>query len=173
MNRQIKPLFSTTLLLFAMHSHGADLAANATRDATRLADCMKAFDAACANSLTYTKMLEDHGISRDQLNAGVTNLYKQLQALHAVYSRFDIGPPLTPFVAEGKTYIFVPYEMVLSAGGQDTSLKAFFIGVSVDSGNSWTFLDGQKLTQDRVSMIIPGYAGGPLPPVSMTQSPSK
>lgn len=173
MNRQIKLLFTSALVFAAMSTRAADLSANAIRDATHLTECMKAFDAVCANSLTYTKNLEDRGISRDQLNAGVTNLYNQLKALHATYSRFDLGSPLPPFVALGKTYIFVPYDMVLSAGGQDVSLKAFFIGVSLDSGSSWTFLDGQKLTQDRINTLIPGYDGGPLPPVSISQSPSK
>jgi hypothetical protein len=173
MNRANKLLVTSALFFSAMHSQAADLAANATRDATRLAQCMKSFDAVCANDLTYTKILEDHGISRDQLNAGVSNLYDKLKAMHATYTRFDLGTPSTPFVAHGMTYTFIPYEMVLSGGGQDTTLKAFFIGVSVDSGSSWTFLDGQKITQERISEIIPGYDGGPLPPVSMTQSVSK
>jgi hypothetical protein len=173
MNRQIKLLVTSMLLCSAMQVHATDLAANATRDASQLVRCMKEFDAACTTGLTYTKSLEDHGVSREQLIAGVSNLYKQLKSMHANYLRFDLGSPLPPFVALGKTYIFIPYEMVLSAGGQDTSLKAFFIGVSVDSGSSWTFLDGEKLTEDRVNQVIPGYQGGPLPPVSMTQSASK
>jgi hypothetical protein len=138
----------------------------------RLVACMKAFDADCANPLTYTQIFEDHGISRDQLDQGVANMYQNLKSIHATYTRFDLGAPWPSFVARGKNYIFIPYNMVLKARGQNTSSKSFFIGVSVDSGGSWKFVDSQKVTQDNVSMIIPGYSGAKLPPVSLDQSAS-
>jgi hypothetical protein len=145
------------LLTFAAPLRAADISANASRDAARLVSCMKAFDASCANSLTYTKVLEEHGISRSQLDQAVTNLYGNMKSLHAAYSRFDLEPPLLPFVRSGRSYIFVPYNAVLEGSGRKMTSKAFFIGVSEDSGVSWKFVDGQQITKDTIGHVIPGY----------------
>jgi len=121
-------------------------------------------------STVSTKIFEDHGISRDQLDHTVADLYQQLKSAHARYTRFDLSAPWPPFVAGRLTYIFIPYNMVLEVRGQDTWSRAFFIGVSDDSGVSWKFVDGQKTTQDNIGSIIPGYEGATLPPTSIEQS---
>jgi len=131
---------------------------------------MREFDAACANSLTYTKSLEEHGYTRDQLDQIVTNLYLKLKTAGANYSRFDLGASGEPFLVGDTTYIFIPYEMDLVFDGKDTASKAFFVGVSEDSGVSWKFFDGRRLTKDNVETIIPGYKGAPLPEVSTHQA---
>jgi hypothetical protein len=160
-------------LLFAVVCCGAiDVAANATRDAKKLLSCMASFDALCANALTYTKILEEHGISRDRLNEQVTDLYQKLKSIHAAYTRLDLRTPQTPFSVGGRTYIFIPYSFALEARGQRTSSTAFFIGVSENAGGSWLFFDGAKITKENIGMMIPGYAGQPLPPVAFDQGPA-
>jgi hypothetical protein len=147
------------LLVFAAPLRAADVRANASRDAARLVSCMKAFDAACANSLTYTKVLEEHGISRSQLDQAVTNMYENLKSIHAAYSRFDLEMPWLPFVRSGRSFIFIPYNAVLEGNGPKMTAKSFLIGVSEDSGVSWKFVDGQQITKDTVGHVIPGYVG--------------
>jgi hypothetical protein len=148
-----------TWLVFAVPVSAADISANASRDAGRLVDCMRAFDATCANSLTYTKVLEQHGVSRQQLDEGVANLYRLMTSTHATYSRFDLEAPWSPFVRDGHSFIFVPYNAVLKGNGRKMTAKAFFIGVSEDSGASWKFVDGQQITKNTVGHVIPGYVG--------------
>jgi hypothetical protein len=63
-----------------------------------------------------------------------------------------------------------PYDMVVVARGQDTLSKAFFIGVLDESRAFWKFMDGQRVTDDNIGMMIPGYAGATLPKVSFIQS---
>jgi hypothetical protein len=173
MHYRFKMLLASTLLMTATLLGAADISADATRDATRLVACMKAFDAVCTNSLTYSKVFEDRGISRDQLDQQVGAMYRQMKGAGARYSRFDLGAPWPPFVSRDLTYVFIPYDMVLKGGGRYVTAKSFFIGVSSDSGISWKFVDGQKVTQDNVGMIIPGYGGGALPPTSLNQTAGK
>jgi hypothetical protein len=146
-------------LLVSMPCRAADIAANARRDAARLANCMKAFDAPCANSMTYTKILEERGISRSQLDQQVGAMYANLKTSHVTYSRFDLGAPWPPFVRLGRRYIFIPYNAVLEGMGRKALAKSFLIGVSEDDGTSWKFVDGQRLTKDMIGQIIPGYVG--------------
>jgi hypothetical protein len=81
---------------------------------------MKPFDSVCANSVTYTKIFEEHGISRDELEKTVGNFYQKLKSDHATYSRFALSAPWRPFVIGELNYIFIPDDMVLEVRGQDT-----------------------------------------------------
>src|SRR6202789_3274564 len=99
---------------------------------------MKSFDSACAISLTYTKGFEDHGISRVQLEQRVADLYQKLKSMHATYSRFDLDAPWPPFIASGRNYVFVPYNMTLETDEQRASSKSFLIAVSDHSRVSWS-----------------------------------
>jgi hypothetical protein len=164
-------IVASTLFLPPVASIAADIAANATRDAMRLVACMKSLDAVCANSLTYTKVFEEHGITRDKLDQAVTNLYQQLKSVHGIYSRLDLNAPWPPFVVRGRTYIFIPYNGLIKSPSRDVLTTSFFIGVSEDSGSSWKFVDGQKATPDNIAMIIPGYGGAPMPPQALNEFP--
>ena len=159
MVRSLETALALALLVFAVPLSAADITANAGRDAVRLANCMKAFDASCANSLTYTKILEEHGISREQLDQAVSNMYGNLKAAHAKYSNFDLAAPWPPFVKLGRRYIFIPYNAVLVCFGRKALAKSFLIGVPEDNGASWKFVDGQRITKDMIGQIIPGYVG--------------
>jgi hypothetical protein len=173
MRHASKMTLALALLLLTTKLAAADIAANAIRDVMRLVGCMKALDAICANSLTYTKVLEEHGIARDQLDQSVTDLYQKLKSIHGSYSRFDVSAPWPPFASHGRKYIFIPYSALLKSPARNVSTTSFFVGVSEDDGISWKFVDGLKVTSENIGMIIPGYSGGRLPPQVLTQSPSQ
>ncbi len=150
---------SLGLLAFAVAVSAADISANASRDAASLVNCMKVFDASCSISLTYTKVLEQHGISHGQLDQAVGGLYANLKSIHAIYSRLELSTPWPPFENSGRSYIFIPYYAVLEANGRKMTAKSYFIGVSEDSGVLWKFVDGQQITKDTIGHVIPGYVG--------------
>jgi hypothetical protein len=168
-----KVLLVSVLIALSRYANAGDISDNARHDALQLVACMKVFDSICANSLTYTKVFEDHGIPRFQLDQRVGDLYQKLKSMHATYVRFDLDVPWSPFIAGGRNYIFIPYNMILETDEQRASLMSFFIGVSEDSGVSWKFVDGQSATQGNIGTIIPGYAGAKLPPTSFSPSVSR
>jgi hypothetical protein len=171
MSYAVRIILASTFLCSSTKLVAAEIAANATRDVTRLVACMKALDAACANSLTYTRVFEEHGLTRDKLNQAVTNLYEQLKSVHGAYSRLDLNASWTPFIARGRTYIFIPYSGLIKSPARNVSTTSFFIGISADDGNTWKFIDGQKVTPSNINMIIPGYNGGPMPPQALSELP--
>src|SRR5271165_1770396 len=118
MRHQYILFLAFTLTPSAPAAAAEDPSANATHDATRLVVCMRAFDAACVNSLTYTKVFEDRGISRDLLNQQVGGMYKQMKGAGVRYTRFQLGSPWPPFVSRDLTYVFIPYDMELKGGGR-------------------------------------------------------
>ena len=116
-NYPFKVFLTLALLFKVMPLNAADISANASRDAMRLVESMKAFDAVCANSLTYTKIFEDHGMSRDELDKTVANFYQKLKSDHATYSRFDLRAPWRPFVMWTQLYF---HSIRHGAGGSGT-----------------------------------------------------
>jgi hypothetical protein len=94
-----------------------------------------------------------------------TDLDAKLKSIGAKYSRFELIGPVATFSGDGRDYAFVPYVQVLEAGPTRGSLRAFFIGVSLDGGASWQFVDGVKVTPESIKAVIPSYAGQPLPTV--------
>ena len=41
--------------------------------------------------------------------------------------------------------------------------RAFFIALSSDQGKTWTFVDGEGMTPEKVHYILPSYTDHPLP----------
>jgi hypothetical protein len=78
---------------------------------------MQAFDPACANSLTYTKLAEDRGLNHDRIEQRVAEMYRAMKSMNAKYSRFDLDKPWTPFVARGLRQRSTP-------GGEEPAAEA-------------------------------------------------
>lgn len=173
MNCRSKVMATIGLSLATAQLHARDLLENVTRDALQMVACIRALDEPCAQSMTYTKFLEDRGVSRAQLDQKVADVYQSLRSIGATYSSFDLAGPWQPFSLEKRTYAFVPYTYKLLARGETTRVQAFFIGVSEDSGSTWKFMDGVSVTPDNIDLILPGFHGGMLPPKSLTQSSAK
>lgn len=148
-----------------MAAESADALTSAMRDAQRLVECMKAFDSMCTAALTYTKFAEDRGMPRDQMVQAVADLHAKLKSVDAKYTHFELATPTGPYSGDGREYVFVPYSQILEAGQNQGRVRAFFIGVSLDGGKSWQFVDGLKVTPTSIKAVMPSYAGQPLPSV--------
>ena len=161
------PLLACALLAPPAVAAEAEAAASALRDAQQLVGCLRALDAHCAARYTNTGYLEEQGASREELIAAAVQLDEDLKSLGARYTRFELEKPGAPFAGDGRLYTFVPYVQTLEAGDRKATVKAFFIGISVDGGASWTFVDGVNTTAANIRQIIPSYSGAPLPPKSL------
>jgi hypothetical protein len=154
----------------AAPSAGTDIVANAQRDAQRLVSCMTAFDATCAAELTYSKFLEQHGVTQETLLLSADRLNRQLRSADAHFVRFVLATATEPFSGDGNDYLFVPYVQVLEVRGKVAESRAYFIGISADKGKSWKFVDGVRVTQQNIRMIIPSFGPRQLPQItSMSQ----
>src|SRR5689334_4117367 len=152
------------LALVSFSTSSAESASNLKRDAQRLISCMKALDADCVGAVTYTKFMEDMGAPRAELIGGAKQLYANLKSIGARYTQLDLGDPLREFSGDGRQYAFIPYKQVMEVPGQGSMRQeSFFIGVSLDKGVNWQFVDGARATAENIRAIIPSYDGQPLP----------
>jgi hypothetical protein len=150
----------------------ADKIATSLRDAHKLVECMVAFNGACVVKRSYNEYLYRQGASADQITRNARDLYAQLKAMGAKFTRFDLAQPQTIDSSDTREFVFIPYEQVLQLKGREHQSKAYFIGVSDDHGESWRFVDGMQINEKNIRLIIPGYTGTPpLPPI-YSEAPS-
>ena len=161
---QIRCLSAVVLLGLAPVALAADGAANAVRDATSLASCMKALDTECTLRWMYTKLLVAQGFSLTELRAQLNVSFENIKVANGKTERLELGAAGAPFSGDGKLYVFIPYHETMSIQGQVYSQTAYFIGVSEDEGVSWKFIDGSGFSEKNIREVIPSYGGGPLPP---------
>lgn len=144
--------------------------AAATRDAQHLAECMRRLDTDCVVSLS-DKSYRLLGFNSDfaVFAAAQANFFQVMRRNHYKFTRFDTSPPHELFIDGGRVYAFVPYVCTVNLDGQSDTTRAYFIALSADGGDTWTFVDGRGLTPEQVRRVIPSYKGEPLP---ITQSTS-
>ena len=160
---QVRGLYAVVLLSIAPVALAADSTANAVRDATSLARCMKALDTECTLKWLYTKLLVAQGFSLTELRAQLNVSFENIKVANGKTERLELGAAGAPFSGDGRQYIFIPYQEAMNIQGQRYSQTAYFIGVSDDAGASWKFVDGIGFSEKNIRTIIPSYAGGPLP----------
>ena len=115
----------------------ADKIATSLRDAHKLVECMMAFNGACVVKRSYNEYLYRQGASADQITRNARDLYAQLKAMGAKFTRFDLAQPQTIDSSDTREFVFIPYEQVLQLKGREHQSKAYFIGVSDDHGETW------------------------------------
>jgi hypothetical protein len=166
---RIKPMWTLgltrkrlgALLAVPMLALGADVETTAMRDARALASCIKAADLECILSFQY------------QPNPGAqtsTSRADQIADIQSRYGHAESGPPLVEFAiggpspefsGESKRFIFMPYSKQYWMPGVSVAASGFLIGVSLDNGRTWKFVDNWRGTEDAVRLVYQGYAGQP------------
>lgn len=158
-----------TLLFSSADALAQDPLDTVLRDAQRLAGCMKALDSPCVIALSdipsyqrlSTPAVTAAGWARTQ-----NHYFDVLRDHNWGWSAFDVTAPREVFQDGARLYTFVPYVSRSNFGGQAHTQQAFEVALSVDRGQTWMFVDGIHLTPARMRVIIPSYAGQPLPPTS-------
>jgi hypothetical protein len=148
-----------------------DSATELFRDVHRLADCAKALDATCVIELSDAASYERIAPSEMHFHFAQvqSRFYASMRRNGWQYTRFDVYPPTVMFPGDDRLYAFVPYLDTLVIPGHATNeVRAFFIAISYDAGNSWKFVDGEGITPENMKKIIPSYGGQPLPVVHTT-----
>ena len=130
-----------------------------TRDAKRLVDCTKMFDAQCVIALSD---LWSYKLLRGP-TFGPTDLVPKRDAMK--WLSFEITPTHSVFNDGSRNYAFVPYAAAFQKDRRVFMTRGFFVALSRDGGNSWQFVDGAGLTTDEIHRIVPSYADQPLPEV--------
>jgi hypothetical protein len=142
----------------------------ALRDAQRHAECMKALDAACVIALSDIKSYQILGGTGFDYAKVQTRYFDALRDRGWGWIRYDVTAPREVFKDGTRLYAFVPYVYTSTFGGQPHSKQSFEVALSVDAGETWKFVDLGDPAPERLRLIIPSYAGQPLPATNSDQA---
>ncbi|HTV76796.1 MAG TPA: hypothetical protein VMF03_00955 [Steroidobacteraceae bacterium] len=144
-------------------AHAADSASALMRDAQLLADCTKALDSQCVIRLSDIEAYDRISSRGFDFAKAQSVMYASMRKSHVKYVELSISSPHEVFTLNGRQYAFVPYTWVTEVEGQDSELRAYFVGISRDHGSTWKFFDGAHVTSDNIRLIVPGYTNQVLP----------
>ena len=153
--------FLVILLAVPLLASGAEADSAATRDAKALASCIKALDTECIVSLSYrSKASIESPNGKADLVADINGRYGP-SATGARVTEVTLMSPSAEFSGDGRRFVFIPYYMQSWSPGVSYLNNGFLIGVSVDDGMTWKFVDNSRSSADVVLSVYPAYAGQP------------
>ena len=138
-----------------------------SRDAQHLAECTKALNAGCAASLydagSYELLHRQTGYPDPTKD--LARHFDTLKRRGARFTHFETLPPKEVFNDGVRLYAFVPYARTIEFTDDKrfSDTRAFLIAFSSDQGKTWTFVDGEGMTLEKIHYILPSYADQPLP----------
>jgi len=62
--------------------------------------------------------------------------------------------PEEPVTSGAEVYVVVPCTLEMKGGGKTVSVKSFYLGISSDKGETWTFLDGSQ-GEGMIRQVLP------------------
>jgi hypothetical protein len=126
----------------------------------RLVEAVRTGDAETVVNLTHAKVHEMAG-GREKMLIILTETFQSAKNAGHKLDQVVIGQP-SSFGRNGKQlFIFVPYIGRSRNNERSTTIEAFYLGISEDSGASWRFVDGSRMGQQNIKIFIPSYSGQP------------
>ena len=126
------------------------------RQAQELSDAMLSADFEKAADLTHLKLIELMG-GRAQFIAAVRQAMKQTQSEQFRIESVTVGEPRDHFDVKNEKYVIVPTTMKMKVPEGVLVGDAFMIGVSLDGGNNWKFVDsgGKSVDRNALKTLLP------------------
>jgi hypothetical protein len=157
-------LVSVALLFSATDALAQDPMTTAWRDAQRLADCTKALDAACAAPLYDAQSYRLLNPPEFNPAKDLARYFDSLRRRGVKITWFETSRPEELFDDGRRVYTFVPYMRTMDDGDRVSDTVCYLIGLSADEGETWTFVDAEGFTPEKIRTVVPSYDGQHLPP---------
>jgi hypothetical protein len=135
-----------------------DARANAQRDATAMSKAFLAGDFETFANYAYPNMVKLAG-GRKKL---IDTLKKGMAEMKGEGFRFlssTVGPPTELVKAGNELHAILPQQQVIEVAAKHGELHGMghLIGVSSDSGKTWTFIDAAGATPETIRQVLPSY----------------
>lgn len=121
-------------------------------------DAFRRRDFARMVDLTYPKVIEAAG-GRDKMVAALTKGVKEMEAEGVVVLSSTAGSPTQIVQAGGSVYAVVPTTLKVKAQDGVFQTEGSMIGISKDSGATWTFIDAGGKDRSQLKSLLPEVAG--------------
>jgi hypothetical protein len=155
-------------LVGGFRAQAQPLPETAVTQARELVKALVALDAEKVVSLSAPKFRLAMGGEQNMLRT-VNEQFGRGRAAGVVVESIELGQP-TEARKDGSTlFLFIPYTAVARSKSQIVTDKAFYLALSEDQGQTWSFVDGIRLDAELLRYFLPVYAGEPAIPVRSRQ----
>jgi hypothetical protein len=107
--------------------------------------------------LTYPKVIEAAG-GRDKMVAALAKGMKEMEAEGVVVLSSTAGAPTQIVHSSGSIYAVLPTTLKVKAQDGVFQTESSMIGISSDSGATWTFIDAGGKDQNQLKNLLPDAA---------------
>ena len=120
-------------------------------------DAFRRRDFARMVDLTYPKVIEAAG-GRDKMVSALAKGMKEMEAEGVVVLSSTAGAPTQIVHASGSIYAVLPTTLKVKAQDGVFQTESSMIGISSDSGATWTFIDAGGKDQNQLKNLLPDAA---------------
>ncbi|MSU77088.1 MAG: hypothetical protein EXS16_03220 [Gemmataceae bacterium] len=137
-------VFALFIVVGLLHAGESTKAGAAKKTATELASAMLKGEHAKVVDRTFDKIVEMAG-GREKMIGRIGELAKAMEAKGVKFHALNVGEP-GDVLTEGKfTFVVVPTVMVMRVPSATLTAKSFLLGISLDDGKHWKFVEGAKV----------------------------
>jgi hypothetical protein len=130
---------------------------NLVAQAQEVNDAFRRRDFARMIDLTYPKAVEAAG-GRDKMVAALAKGMKEMEAEGVTVLSSTAGAPTQIVHISGSVYAVVPTTLKVKARDGIFQTESSMIGISADSGATWTFIDAGGKDQTQLKKMLPDVA---------------
>jgi hypothetical protein len=130
---------------------------NLVTQAQEVNDAFRRRDFARMVDLTYPKVIEAAG-GRDKMVSALAKGMREMEAEGVVVLSSTAGAPTQIVHASGSIYAVLPTTLKVKAQDGIFQTESSMIGISSDSGATWTFIDAGGKDQNQLKNLLPDAA---------------
>lgn len=149
-------LISFTQLALLLFPAQVDLDAvvkEVQRQAQAAADAVVAEEFETLADLTYPKVVEQMG-GKAKMVEILKSAFKRMKAQNMMILASTADAPVKIYRAGAVLMTVVPVKIEMGTPDGKLTLRSFLVGVSVDKGEKWTFIDG-NIGEEKIREILP------------------
>lgn len=104
----------------------------------------------------YPRLLELLGGS-EQLIAMLEAGREQMRSTGADIVAMEVKDVSAPVVAGSEKHAVVTYTLQMAVSGGTLYQEAYLLAISQDDGSTWTYVDGNGLSPEKVGILLPDF----------------
>jgi len=129
-------------------------ALNIKRDAEQIVKAIFVGDFKTVLNYTYPEALKAVG-GTEMMIETIKKGMAELKTQGATFKNAIVGEPGEFIKTQGKLFSIVPEEIFLNVNGKTFYGKSALLAISLDNGVNWYFIDGGRLSEEKIQTLFP------------------
>jgi hypothetical protein len=152
----MKKVFRLLLIILSPMALHAQNPVVVKQQATLMAQSMTKGDYKSIVNYTYPKAVQMAG-GKEKMTGMISTAMQQMKAAGISFESVSVGTPGKFYKAGKEIHCLLPETIVMASPKGRMAMHSNLLAVSGDGGKSWSFLDMNNSTADKVKQLIPNF----------------